>query len=139
MDLFNKGVSSYQRAFFFLFFLLSIADQRKKINAPNSASSSLSGVHINFVIAFFLGRQDFQFSVSCHMNAIPINVNIYAHIFSAPVWLLILKLRWKQLPQTYSTDVSRSVNINACKHINRQIQRTRRAESEGHFLCVPGC
>lgn len=58
IDLFNKGVSSYQQPFFLLLFSPFNCWPAEKINAPNSASSFLSEAHINFVIASFLRRQD---------------------------------------------------------------------------------
>lgn len=53
---------------------------------------------------------------------------IFMHIYFQPTsvsLLLLLKLGWKQLQQTYSTDVSRSVQINACKHVHRRILQLR--------------
>ncbi len=54
IDLFNKVFLRISKLFSFTFFSFQLLTS-EKINAPNSASSSLSGAHINFVIASFLG------------------------------------------------------------------------------------
>lgn len=39
--------------------------------------------------SFFPWEARFQFNISCYMNEIPINANIYAHIFSAHIGLIL--------------------------------------------------